>query len=114
MSDCETQLGSIQLHLDGIKKGVKVAEITLPILGGVLIIGLFLVIILLVKLVFKIKRMLPIPKDWGFIRFIRNLDKLELKINDKESIEADIKLEKGELKLNEKELDIKISKKRKR
>jgi hypothetical protein len=69
------QLGSVQSSLDGIKKGVKVAAIVVPIVGGLVLILLGLVIFLLVKGVRKIKRKLPIPKDWGFIRFMRNLGK---------------------------------------
>ena len=69
------QLNSVQGQFDNIKKAVKIVSIVLPILGGLLLILLGVVIYLLVKAVLKIKRKLPIPKDWGFIRFLRNLGK---------------------------------------
>ena len=73
LAEVTASLDSVQGSLDKIKKGVKVAAIVVPIVGGLVLILLGLVIFLLVKGLRKIKRKLPVPKEWGLIRFMRNL-----------------------------------------
>eukprot|EP01119_Soliformovum_irregulare_P023953 TRINITY_DN847_c0_g1_i3.p1 TRINITY_DN847_c0_g1~~TRINITY_DN847_c0_g1_i3.p1 ORF type:complete len:381 (+),score=128.37 TRINITY_DN847_c0_g1_i3:72-1214(+) len=86
-SDCEVQLASVQANLDAvnvnlgnIKQGVKIAAIVVPILGGLLLILLGCVVFLLLRGVLKIKKKLPFGRDVGFIRFMRNLDKMDVDV----------------------------------